>query len=158
MSKSEQVGELYKLDIDPLNEKLRTIQRLFDYLMNNRLESSFVSRGNPTAYDFTLSDFTTDGTWKIGSSALDLSSIVDSDAKAVLLNIAIIDDAINKSLILRKSGSDNNYSQGVITTQVANQIIYSDVVIEYNSDQKIEYQCSNTTFSGIYVVVKGWWK
>ncbi len=141
----------YKVDVRLITQTFEAISVLFN-------KGLFVDRGDPSAYDFTLTDFTTDGNWKTGANALDLSGIVDVDAKAVLVNVSIQDGSINQHIQLRESGNSNAYNKSIVRTQVSNQTIDMDMIIGYNSDQKIEYQGANTTFTGINMVVRGWWK
>ena len=118
----------------------------------------FIDRGDPSGYDFELADFTTDGTWQTGADALDLSNIVPSDAKAVLLGVMVLDGSVAVYLQLRESGNSAVYNKGTVRTQLGGTWNDADVTVPYNSDQKVEYITSNTTFTGINVTVKGWWK
>jgi len=130
----------------------QTVKYLRDYL------GAFHNRSDPSAYDFEVGDLTTDGTWQTGANALDLSSIVDADAKAVSFFCRIQDGSIAQYLQLRESGNSNAYSVGSLRTQVADNYISADFIVPYNSDQKVEYRGSNTAFTAIDIVVKGWWK
>lgn len=114
---------------------------------------AYVDRGDPSGNDYEVGDFTTDGTWR----DLDLSSIVPAGAKAVLLLLALEDDVAEKSFFFRKKGNSNNYNSDGAYTQVADVTIRSSVVVACDTDRKVEYMGSNTTFTKINVVVGGWW-
>jgi hypothetical protein len=112
---------------------------------------SFVHRGDVASVDYSKTDLTTDGSW----NDLDMSSIVPSDAKCVLLRVSLKDDATGKYIIFRADGNEGG-NQGGIRTQVANVTIQQNVLTPI-IDGIVEYSCSNTTFTAISIVVVGWW-
>ena len=113
----------------------------------------YVDRGDPASNDFEKEDLTTDGTW----NDLDLSSIVPANAEAVLLYVAIDDDAVSSQIAFRKNGNTNEQALGRVRVQVANVYVDADMVISLDSNRVIEYKATNTTFTGISICVKGWW-
>lgn len=112
----------------------------------------FVDRGQMPAFDYTLANFTTDGTWR----DLDLSSIVPSGARAVVLRIQIGDNLINQGFSLRQNG-DTGYGECNLITQVANQYIESQDVVSCDTNRIIEYFAANTTWTTISIYVCGWY-
>jgi hypothetical protein len=126
----------------------QTVRYLRDYL------GAFHDRGDPAAVDFDLTDLTTDGDWH----DLDLSSIVDEDAKAVVLYVYLADDAHTSYIRFRKNGNTNDFNYSQIRSQVADIYINGDLIVALDDDQVIEYQTTNTTFNAIAITVKGWWK
>ncbi len=116
--------------------------------------ASFRDRGDPAAADYTLTDFTTDGTWR----DLDLSGIVPAGAKAVLLYIRIKDDLTDRVFGLRKNGNSNAFNTYALNTQVANLSVYDEATVACDSNRIIEYNFTNTTWTSVDVTVRGWWK
>lgn len=126
------------------NEELR--------MLRTDVEELFLSGGDNSAYDFTLSDLTTDGTWV----DLDLSGIVTKGTKQVHLSVLVKDDAAGSEILFRKNGNVNAYSVGGAVTQVANVANYGDVWVECDVDRVIEYKATNTTFTNIDITVLDW--
>lgn len=111
-------------------------------------------RGDPSAYDFTLANLTTDGTWR----DLDLSAIVPAGTKAVLLLINVWDDKSNTDLYLKEKGNSNAYNASRINTQIANVSILNDAIVACDDNRKIQYYAENTTWTALNLVVRGWFK
>jgi len=112
----------------------------------------FVDRGDPVAHDFSLANFTTDGTWR----DLDLSTIVPAGAKAVLVKVIISDGAVNSQFALRKNGNTNTVTSANLRTQAVDVYHDGDMVVALDGNRFIEYYGDNLTFSAIYLSVKGW--
>ena len=113
----------------------------------------FVDRGDPAAYDFGIASFTTDG----AAHDLDLSAIVPSNAKAVLLKIAIEDDTTVTRFRIGKKGNTELYNSGEFWTQVANVLFGTDFICPIGADGKLTYIASNLVITTINLLVKGWW-
>lgn len=114
----------------------------------------FHDRGDPSSSDKTAANFTTDDTWR----DLDLSSIVPAGTKTISLRLTVRDDAAGSLLAFRKNGNSNGINDGEIYTQVANVYNSADILVACDSNRVIEYKATNTTWTDIYLVVKGWWK
>jgi len=112
----------------------------------------YVDRGDPSAWDWDLGDLTTDGAWY----DLDCSSIVSSDATAILFRFYIKDDAAGNTFQARKNGLTNSQAVFAVKTQVANIVNDVNGIIACDSSQVIEYWASNTTWTGIYIQILGW--
>lgn len=110
-------------------------------------------RGDPAAYDFTTVDFTTNGAWH----DLDLSGVVPAGAKTVCLGMHIADNIPGVDFYLRKNGNANAVNQTWMEILVANAYVHADAIVQIDTDRKIEYWASNTTWSAIFLTVKGWW-
>jgi hypothetical protein len=115
--------------------------------------SSFVCRGDATAYDYTLGSFTTDMSWR----DLDLSAIVPTGAFAVLLKTQLEDDAADSVIQYRTNGYSNIITASTVRTQVAGINAEKDSIVFMDANRVIEYRATNTTFTAINVVVIGWW-
>lgn len=136
-----------------LNEELRKLRENVEDNTSDISSGYYTDRGDPTAVDFDVNDFTTDETW----NDLDLSGIVDSGTTAVLLKVIVKDGAVESTMLFRKNGNSNEHNAGGIQTQVVDVAMTSDIIVPCDSDGVIEYNGSNLTFSAIDVVVKGWW-
>jgi hypothetical protein len=116
MSESEQVGQLRELNIDDLNEKLRTIQRLFDLAFASSSSSS--SSSENTVITNADSPYT----------ALDSDEVIicDTNTGGVTVNVS---DA-EKHTIANWGGSNNQ----VIVIPQNNETIFGDLsaVLENN--------------------------
>ena len=114
----------------------------------------FHDRGDPAAVDFGIGDLTVDGAYH----TLDLSSIIPSDSKAVLLRVKVIDDAVGGVGVgFRKNGNSNSANVAICIPQVANiPIEYTPIVI-CDSSQIIEYVVG-TGLTVIDITILGWWK
>jgi hypothetical protein len=114
----------------------------------------FHDRGDPSAYDYTVSDFTTDGTWR----DKDISGIVGAGKRLVLLRVTINYTVAATAFQLRENGNSNGHNAAVLVTHVANIPLYSDVWVMTDSSGVIEYKGDNVTFTTINVLVRGWWE
>jgi len=112
----------------------------------------YVGREEIVAYDFEAGDLTVDN----AAHDLDLSSIVPSGAKAVVLFLAIADATINLSFAIRRSDSDTH--AGVhARTQVANISVFSNGTVTLPSDDsRVIRYVAETGLSSISVSVTGW--
>ena len=116
----------------------------------------FVSRTfatPPTADDFTLPNFITDGQWH----DLTLSAIVPAGAKAVLFLICITDNVAGSVMRLRKKGQTDEYNITLMRTQVINSTIDYCELVECDVNRIIQYNFTNTVWTAIDMVVRGWW-
>lgn len=131
------------------NPELRDLVRdIYDKALNQ----GFVDRGDPSGWDYQVSDLTTDNTWR----DLDLSLIVPEGAKAVLLSVAIKDAVADSWVSFRKNGNTNNYNLNAFRTQVANIQIRQTLIVACDTDRKIEYKGKNLTFTTLNILVIGW--
>ena len=113
----------------------------------------FIDRGDPSTIDFDENDLTRDGEWH----ELNLSSIVPSTAKLVLLRVDMSATSSNKYLSFRKHGSAYVYSRASIVSQVANIPIAGDLVVPIGEDGIIEYFATSTAINSFNVMICGWW-
>ena len=112
----------------------------------------YVDRGDPSSVDFAVGDLTTDGT----VHDLDLSSIVPVNASSVLLHVIVKDGTVGNRIRFRKNGNSNMINIGVVRTQAANIDINQDVIIALDANRVIEYDATNTVFTTLEIIVKGW--
>jgi hypothetical protein len=113
----------------------------------------YVDRGDPAAYDFTLAGLTTDGTYR----ELDCGAIVPAGAKAIHFLIVIQDNAAGMQFVLRDNANSNPYNTSSIFTQVAGVYMNADFIVACDTDRKLKYFASNTTWTVINILVRGWW-
>ena len=117
--------------------------------------SSFTDRGDPSSFDFDETTLTDNTNW----NNLDLSSIVDSGAKAVLLLVKGKDGSTSSLLSFRKNDNSNIINLGQVRTQVAAVVIQNDLVIPLDDNGVIEIKVvpKPTDWNDIDITVKGWW-
>jgi len=116
--------------------------------------NKFAERGDPVNADFTHADLILNANWH----DLDLSGIVPGTAKAVILNLCIMNTVSNDVLIrFRKKGNVNDdVKVPNLQTQVINRLIYGQLVVVCDENQFIQYLgnvAANTTLS---ITVYGW--
>jgi len=116
----------------------------------------YVDRGDPAAFDFTLANFTTDGSWR----DLNLSAIVtDATATVVHLRVGIKNPSAGQGFYLRKNGNSNSVSISGLSTQVATLYINNmDVWVQMDANRIIEYLAPNASWNNLDIVIKGWLK
>lgn len=114
---------------------------------------NFIDRGDPSVYDFLLPDFITDGT----EHDLDLSGIVPVNTKAVLVFFSVAAAEVGRYIYFRPKEHTNWQSSSQPTTIVSNLPSSLDLICPIGVSRKLTYLASNTTFLGIYFIVKGWW-
>ena len=112
----------------------------------------FVDRGDPVAWDFIVTDLTTDGAWH----DLDLSAIVPLGTKAAILNITYSQNAAGDYILIRKKGNVNEINVGVTRVQVADVVNDTCLIVALSTDGKAEYKTINTTFVVLNILVRGW--
>lgn len=113
----------------------------------------FVDRGNRTSWDYRLVNLTTNGAWHL----LDISGIVPTEARAVLLRVRLEDNAANSYFSFRTFANTGTHNTSAIYTQVANIPVNGDLVCPIDSDGKLGYQAKNVVWTSIDILVKGWW-
>jgi hypothetical protein len=131
-----------------------TKQKVYD---NNITYGYFHGRTNVADRDFAsgVSPFNhQDGT----TQTLDLSSIIPEGTKAVLIRVEMSDDAANSELMLKQYGYTNNIVCGKALTQVANIPVEQLLIVSVGTDRRLQYRCTNTTWTSIYLTICGWWK
>ena len=116
-------------------------------------DQRFQNRGDPSSVDFAVGDLLTDGNW----NDLNLSSIVSAGARAVLLKVAVQDNAVGSAIQFRRNGNSNIIAGGDVDTQVTNVLIRQMLTIPCDTNRVIEYLTSNLTFTTINITVIGWW-
>lgn len=116
------------------------------------ISNRYVSRGDPSADDFTQATLTMDNAFH----DLDLSSIVPAGAVMVKVRIYLSDDHANATFSLRKNGNSNNKANSVLTNQVVGVAISDVFEVECDANRVIEYRASEA-LSTLQIVVLGWW-
>lgn len=120
--------------------------------MNGEVQM-FVNRGDPAAYDFTLTDFTRNGAWH----DLDLSALIPETARAVLIDLDFDNTSANKHITLRKNGNTNDFNHFDVSTKVAGKDEHVNAVVIPDSTRKIEYKITASGWSAIAMTIRGWW-
>jgi hypothetical protein len=105
-----------------------------------------------TGWDFTKTDFTTDGTWR----DLDLSSLVPLGATHVLIRLAVEATSVNWAVHLRGKGSSSTVGTGGARSQVSGVVNENAFIVPCDSSRVIQYSGTNGSWSGIWLSVQGW--
>ena len=113
----------------------------------------FVYRGDPAAYDFVVTDLTTDGAW----NELDLSAIVPKGAAAVMLSCHLEGGAVDWTIDFKKNGQTNDINHGGMQTIRANVERHRSTIVALDVDRKIQYKADNESWTTLSIVVRGWW-
>lgn len=113
---------------------------------------TYVDRGDPSVFDFTLVDFITDGNWH----ELDLSSIVPEGATAISFRLTVQSVNIADYFVFRKKGNINERNKLAVRTQVATVPSDGDGIVSCSVDRKIEYRATNTIFQAMILNISGW--
>jgi len=124
----------------------------FKKIQLGNLPVNYTDRGDPTAWDKT--SWTTDANWH----DWDLSSIVPAGTKLVHLRVHFKDDAPGNTIRFRKNGNVDTFNAFYCVAPVANVDACYDGWVVCDSNRVIEYLASNTTFTYIYAVVRGYIK
>jgi hypothetical protein len=106
------------------------------------------------AADFTDSGMTLNGAYQ----DMDLSSIIPTTTKAVLLSVKAQNNTVNKAMQFRKNGNSNSLSVSRFFIPAANGVFEGDFVVTADTGRIIEYSGdAGGTWSNVTVTVKGWW-
>lgn len=116
------------------------------------LSGKFSFTRDPATSDFEIGSFTTDGTWR----DLDLSSIIGTGRRLVVISMGIQDGVVGNVFQLRTKGNSNALNVSILAIQVANQINYQDAIVLSDASGVIQYYATADTWTNIYVRVKGW--
>ena len=110
-------------------------------------------RGDPAAVDFISATLTKDGVYH----DLDLSGIVDENAKAV--NLVIYFNCLNTGIasLYKAKGQVNPANTSQLITQIASVPFAADIQVAIDSTGKIEYNIGAATWIFYSITVKGWW-
>jgi len=113
----------------------------------------YVDRGDPASYDWQVGDFTTDNSWH----DIDCSSIVSSDATAIIFRLLVKNNTAGEAFLLRNNGMTNTRVAHGCRTHVADIYAENLVVVSCDENQVVEYYGTNNgTWSTINVVIAGW--
>ena len=113
----------------------------------------FTDRGDPATVDFDKDDLTIDGDWH----ELNLSSIVPSIARAVLLEVDIEAGHIDMEVIFKKVGNTNDINHTGAITKTNNKDQHKTCIVQLTSTRIINYKASVETWTTINISIRGWW-
>lgn len=129
---------------------LQALRKTYNFFIGDAMIYS--DRGDPVVFDFTLTDFTTDGTWR----DLDLSSIIPANSKAVIVKITAQAGTVNYTINFRRKGNTNEINTGKFTLNIKDAPTSTELIIPCDTDRKIQYNAQNGAFDVINFVIKGW--
>ena len=113
----------------------------------------FVDRGDPAAWDFEKAALTTDGTWR----TLDLSGIVPSTAKAIILMGHLMGNGVDWKIRFRTKGNSNEINHAGLETLRANVNRHRTAIVALCGSREIEYNADNQAWTTLNLSVRGWW-
>lgn len=156
-------GDMFKADYDPDEDGLITAAEAHKTSHqsggNDELNATglvgrlnYVDRGDPSSADFTAFSLTQDGQWH----DLALASIIPAGAIAVHLAIEVCDGMVSQRFRIKEKGNNNAKNCLIATTVVANVSAFSEGFVGVDADLKCQYDASNTTWSCMNVLVRGW--
>jgi len=114
---------------------------------------NLVDRGDPTPWDFTLSDFTTNGAWH----DLPLDDIVPPGTICVKFYLLIQAQTIGNLINFRKKGNILGWNYAQSTNQVADTPMPSEHDVFCDSNRVIQYNASPITWAGIDMIISAWY-
>jgi hypothetical protein len=115
----------------------------------------FADRGDPAAqYDFHSADLTFDATWR----TLDLSGIIPTEARAVVMKVHITNDTAGQVIRFEREGNSNHNTDHYCRALVANQQQDYCITVAVNpSNRSIQYRGGNGgTWSNTWIIITGW--
>lgn len=115
--------------------------------------SMFVDRGDPSGYDFDKDDLTLDGAWH----DLDLSAIVPSTARAVLIAGHVEGVGADWAIQFKKYGQSNDINHGGMETLRAGVERHRSAIVATDNNRKIQYKADNESWDALDLTVRGWW-
>lgn len=116
-------------------------------------QPSWVDRGDPSDYDFILSDLTTDDNFH----TLDLSTIVPTGTSMVKLIVLINGTSAPGRIHFRKNGNSNYHTSTGVRASTTGYTAEGMVDVFCDSNQIIEYSAENITWGYIRITVAGWY-
>lgn len=125
--------------------------------IDNRIDTliaakGFVDRGDAAGFDFSTANFTKDG----AAHDLDLSGIVPTSTKGIIIAGTIKDNLVGSNALFYTKGNANTNNAVLTRTQEANAYIEYEGMIKVDSNRKITYVCTNG-LDYVRLIVKGWW-
>lgn len=145
----ESLGKFDDQNLYKLNRILLQLQSA----INNSL--GFIDRGDPSAVDWDLADFTVDTNWH----DLDCSVTVPAGAKAILFQVRFAHSTVaGEFFYMRKNGNVNtsNVSAVSIFSAVAINI---DIIVPCDSNRIVEYKLLPPgvgSYDFLDITIKGW--
>lgn len=129
---------------------LQALYKFYNYIAGGGMQ--YVDRGDPATVDFSVGDFITDESWH----DLDLSAIVPAGAPTVFMALEVEDGQAENYIKFRKKGNTNSENVQEIRTQVAGIRNTMTGLVSLDTDRKLEYMTTATTWTRINLTVRGW--
>jgi len=144
-----------KLEVNYINQPVRTTDSptFHKVTMTDIAVSSgiYIHRvGDPSAADISST------TIVAGWHDWDASRICGTAAKALLLNVYIVDDTVGSTFVVAKDGDNNGYNAGVFRTQVVDAP-YQGTMVVGCANGKIQFQ-GEYAWTSVTIIVMGWWE
>lgn len=115
---------------------------------------TYVDRGALSVYDYSSASFTKDGNWH----NLDVSAIVPSSAKLVVMRCRLNSTGAGKLMQIASDGYVGGVNSWIAGTQVTGINIYqTSSPIPMIGTGIIQYNITAATWSLCDLVILGWW-
>lgn len=115
---------------------------------------SYIDRDNVAAVDFSAGSLTADGAWHI----LDLSSIIPTGTKLVMLRTSIIALATIGVLKVKTNGNADDINVDISSMETNGFPKYDTLWVKPDADGKIEYWYTNVAYVARTITVGAWFK
>lgn len=113
----------------------------------------YVDRGDPAANDYDVGDLTTDATWR----DIDLSGIVPSGAKAILMKTTLKSGGATDKIRYRLKGNVNEINACGCESLRANVGRTRLGIVSIDANRVMQYNADNIAWTALSFVVRGWW-
>jgi len=111
-------------------------------------------RGDVAVYDYTTATLTADGAWH----NLDISAIVGTAKRLVLINTYLKDNAGGKTMSLRTNGYTNGINIEQCGTVVADKTCSRNVWLYTDENGIIQYNIEVATWANTDLAIRGYFK
>lgn len=108
--------------------------------------------GDSASNDWDATSLTTDGSWH----DLDCSAIVPSGAVAIIIRCAVQDGGSNNKMAIKKKGNTYTTVGSQCWIPATNGKVGNHFTVECDSDRKLQYWFTNTTWTFIRLHIIGW--
>lgn len=118
-----------------------------------KTEIGYFDRGDPTTFDWELSDLIADNNWH----DLNLSAIVPAGARCVLFNVLHHSTSSSGRFMMQTNGNANGNNIASIRTQTAFRYQDFPFLVAPDADRIVEYRIVPPGTNFLRITVRGWW-
>lgn len=117
-------------------------------------DEKYVDRGDASAWDFLVGDFTADATWR----DLDLSGVVPAAGASHLVHLRLScrGPGVGNNLYMRENGNANAVNAVQLIQVVADTPHSMDAWVMMDAGRIVEYMATDVVWTALSVLVRGW--